>query len=415
MIKKIPIESLRVGMYVHDINCGWLDHPFLLNQLYVRDPATLARIVRTGTREVYIDTARGDDVPHENLHKDDRLAQVKTKEQVEDELLAELHRVVRTAQPTRARTPVREELFYARSTANEAKRVVTTLMHSVRAGRQFALAEVEDVVGQLADSVLRNPQALLGLTRIRHRDHYTFEHSVSVAVFMLAFARELGFDEATVRELGVGGLLHDIGKTRIPLNILNKPGPLSEEEYMVMREHVDLGRALLEQHGGVGPIAMAVVNEHHERCDGNGYPHALTGEQISRFGQMAAIVDVYDAITADRVYHHAEVPTRVLGQLLEWGEHHFNMPLVHQFIRCVGIYPVGSLVRLMNGWIGVVVEQGERDLLHPRLRAVYDTHKGEFMPPQELDLASPSAGDDYRIDGAVSETRWGISGADYLD
>lgn len=411
MIKKIPIERLRVGMYVEDINCGWFDHPFLLNQLFVRDEKVLARIVRTGTREVYIDNERGLDVPGERLEETDELALFKPKEQVDRELLAELHRVIRNAPPSRSPTPVSEELFYARSTATEAKRVITSVMHSVRAGRQFAVAEVEDVVGQLAESVLRNPQALIALTRIRHQDLYTFEHSVSVAVFMLAFARDLGFDETTVRALGVGGLLHDIGKTRIPLNILNKPGPLTEDEYTLMREHVSLGRDLLEQHGGIDPIAMSVVTEHHERCDGNGYPAQLKGEQISRYGQIAAIVDVYDAVTADRVYHPAEVPTRVLGQLIEWGAHHFNMPLVHKFIRCVGIYPVGSLVHLTNGWIGVVVEQGARDLLHPKLRAVYDTHARAFIPPRDLDLSEHG---EYRIDGAVSERRWGIHGLDYM-
>jgi len=414
MIKKISIEQLRVGMYVHDINCGWLDHPFLLNKFFVPDEATLARIVRTGTREVYIDTDLGDDLPREQLPAAGRHDAARSKDEVDRELLAELRRLVGARAPARPRVPAREELFYARSTANEAKRVVSSVMHSVRAGRQFALAEVEDVVGQLAESVLRNPQALIGLTRIRQRDHYTFEHSVSVAVFMLAFARYLGFDESTVRALGVGGLLHDIGKTRIPLNILNKPGPLSEDEYLVMREHVNLGCALLDEHGGVGPIAMAVVKEHHERCDGNGYPLRLQGDGISRYGQMAAIVDVYDAITADRAYHHAEVPTRVLGRLLEWSAHHFDQQLVSQFIRCVGIYPVGSLVRLMNGWIGVVVEQGDEDLLHPKVRAVYDTRKRAFMPPQDLDLATIE-GDDYRIEGAVAEERWGINGADYLE
>ncbi|MGE0079832.1 MAG: HD-GYP domain-containing protein [Thiohalomonadaceae bacterium] len=413
MIKKIPIERLRVGMYIHDINCGWLDHPFLLNQLFVRDEKTLARVVRTGTREVYIDSERGLDVFDESDERPaDEPVLFKPKEQVDRELLAELHRVIGSAPPSRAPRPVREELFYARSTAKEAKRVVSSVMHSVRAGRQFEVAEVEDVVEQLAESVLRNPQALIGLTRIRHRDHYTFEHSVSVAVFMLAFARALGFDEQTVRELGVGGLLHDIGKTRIPLHVLNKPGALTEEEYAVMREHVTLGRALLEEHGGIGPIAMAVVAEHHERCDGNGYPRQLKGEEISRYGQMAAIVDVYDAVTADRVYHTAEVPTRVLGQLIEWGAHHFSMPLVHQFIRCVGIYPVGSLVMLSNGWIGVVLEQGTQDLLHPRVRVVYDSRAREFMPPKDIDLATDH---EYRIDGAASETRWGINGVDYLD
>jgi putative nucleotidyltransferase with HDIG domain len=408
MIKKIPAERLRVGMFVHDINCGWLDHPFLLNQIPIRDDSILQRVLRTGTREVYIDTTRGFDVEPEHATE-----QAKSREQVERELLAELHRVINAAPAPPLHVPVHKEMVFARATASEARRVVTSVMHSLRAGRQFELSEVEDVVEQMAESVLRNPHALFGLTRIRESDHYTFEHSVSVAVFMLAFARELQLEDQVVRDLGIGALLHDVGKTRIPLEILNKPARLTEEEFAVMREHVRYGREILEQHGGLSGTALAVVNEHHERHDGNGYPQGLKGDAISLFGQMAAIVDVYDANTADRVYHQAEIPTRVLSQLLEWSAH-FNLRLVQRFIRSVGIWPVGSLVRLANGWLAVIVEQGAHDLLHPKVRVIFDAPAQQFIPPRDLDLADPENPGEYAIVGAVAEKAWGIRAADYL-
>jgi putative nucleotidyltransferase with HDIG domain len=408
MIKKIPAERLRVGMYVHDINCGWLDHPFLLNQIAIRDEQVLRRVLRTGTRELYIDTERGLDVAAEVP-----VEGIKTREQVERELLSELHRVIAEAPARPKHVPVHEELVYARATAKEARRVVTTVMHSLRAGRQFVLEEVEDVVEQMAESVLRNPHALFGLTRIREMDHYTFEHSVSVSVFLLAFARELELDEKVVRDLGVGGLLHDIGKTQVPLEILNKPARLTEDEFAVMRQHVRFGQELLERRGGLSATSLAVVAEHHERHDGNGYPKGLKGDEISLFGQMASIVDVYDANTSDRCYHHGEIPTRVLGQLLEWGPHHFNLQLVHRFIRSVGIWPVGSLVRLRNDWLAVIIEQGAGDLLHPRVRAIYDAAARQFIPPRDLDLAAAGS-EELAIVGAVAERAWGIRAGDYL-
>jgi len=408
MIKKIPATLLRVGMFVHDINCGWLDHPFLLNQLAITDEKILHKVLRTGTREVYIDTARGLDV-ESGQPRDE----VKSKEQVEHELLAELHRVINTAPSEPRHVPVHEEMVFARATAKEARKVVTNVMHSLRAGQQFAMEEVEDVVEQMAESVLRNPHALFGLTRIRESDHYTFEHSVSVAVFMLAFARELQLDEKVVRELGVGALLHDVGKTRVPLNILNKPARLTEDEFAVVREHVRFGREMLEEHGGLSSIALAVVSEHHERYDGNGYPNGLKGDEISLFGQMAAIVDVYDANTADRCYHQAEIPTRVLSQLLDWGAH-FNMQLVHRFIRSVGIWPVGTLVSLTNGWLGVIIEQGEHDLLHPKVRAIFDANAQLFLRPRDFDLSDAAVRDELAIVGAVPEKVWGLRATDYL-
>ena len=180
-----------------------------------------------------------------------------------------------------------------------------------------------------------------------------------------------------------------------------------------MRTHVELGREILEANGGLGASSLSVVTEHHERQDGNGYPNRLKGDGITLYGQMAAIVDVYDANTSDRVYHHGEIPTRVLGLLLEWSANHFNPELVQQFIRCVGIWPVGSLVLLGNGWLAVVMEQSDRDLLHPKVRAVYDTTEKRFIPPVDLDLADPD-NTEYRISGAVAEQAWNIRGGDYL-
>jgi len=413
MIKKIPIANLQLGMFVHNINRPWLEHPFLHNQFLVKDPKTLHRILGVGSGEIYIDTDRGSDIAPEQE------AVAGESEAVDHEMIAELKRLAAQPRPVRGSaedpTSFEEEVSVARATMSEATGVVASLMHSIRAGRQFALSEAERVVSHMADSIFRNPSALMGLTRIRRVDHYTFEHSVSVAVFMLSFGRELNLDRQVVRDIGIGGLLHDIGKTRIPIEILNKPGRLTEEEYAIMKEHVAYGRRLVAGRQNLSPTSLAVLGEHHERFDGSGYPEGLKGEEISLYGQMAAIVDVYDAVTTDRSYHQGEPPTQVLKLLLGLGRNHFKLPLVHHFIRCVGIYPVGSLVQLHNGLLALVTEQGRRDLMHPKVRVIYDIRARSRVPPEAVDLATPPDRDGYRIVGTASEQYWGIRDSDYLD
>lgn len=398
-IKKIAIGQLRPGMYVHDLNCGWMDHPFIANKFLINNLDTIKRIASLGIRELYIDTTKGTDV-----------SDAPAREEVQAELQQRLERVGRgSSGGSDTAVSVREERAYAASVQHDASRLVTDIMHDVRLGKQIEVERVGHVVNNMVSSIFRNPHALLSLGRIRQMDRYTFEHSIGVAVLMISFARELGLERSVIQEIGVGALLHDIGKLKVPDHILNKPGRLTDDEFVIMRRHVEYSRELLEQTGEVSATAIAVAAQHHERYDGSGYPNKLSGDAISTYGQMAAIVDVYDAISADRCYHKGEPPTMVLRRILEWSKFHFNQPLVHQFIRCVGIYPVGSLVRLESGRLAIVMEPGEKGPLYPVVRVVYDTNRNRFIDTHDIDLSNPTArsGDD-RIVGAESPERWNI-------
>jgi putative nucleotidyltransferase with HDIG domain len=347
-----------------------------------------------GIKELYIDTGKGADV-----------SPALTREEVLADLQRRLQRVGAEPSTTEApRVTAREERVYAERVEREASRLVTNIMQDVRLGKQIEVERVSHVVDGMVSSIFRNPHALMSLGRIRQMDKYTFEHSVSVGVLMLSFARELGLERSVIHEIGVGALLHDIGKIKTPDNILNKPGRLTDDEFEIMRRHVVYSREVLEQTGGVTATALAVAAQHHERYDGSGYPLKLKGDEISQFGQMAAIVDVYDAISADRCYHKGEEPTAVLRKLLEWSRFHFNEALVHQFIRCVGIYPVGTLVRL------------EKGPLFPTVRVVYDANKRQFITPRDIDLSNPTArsGDD-RIINCESAEKYGIKVPVFMD
>ncbi len=319
------------------------------------------------------------------------------------------------AAPSPPHRSVREEITVAHKVHAEAHQVVHTLLQDVRMGKQIEREQADHVVERITESILRNRDALVSLSRIKQQDDYTFQHSVSVCALLVSFCHASGMKPEDVQEVGVGGLLHDIGKMRVPLSILNKPGRLTEEEFEVMKSHVAEGCAILEKTPGISEMARMVAAQHHERHDGTGYPGKLKGEEISAFGKMASVVDVYDALTSNRCYHKGEEPTDVLRKLFEWSKHHFDESMVQHFIRAIGIYPVGSLVRLESGRLAVVVERGEESLLRPVVRVIYDAKNHCSLTPKDVDLAKPvgQGGADRIVSHELPET-WQLNPFQYL-
>jgi putative nucleotidyltransferase with HDIG domain len=252
---------------------------------------------------------------------------------------------------------IEAELVNSKQIHQEANTIVANTLRNFSLGKPVALETLRPIVSKITASILRNPDALISLLRIKQADTYTFQHSVAVGTLLISFCHALNMDKDTLAELGLGGLLHDIGKMLTPKHILNKPGVLNKREFEIIKQHVIISGELLENLHGVSESAFKIIIEHHERYDGSGYPLGLKANEISRFGQVASIVDVYDALTSNRIYHLGCEPTEALKMLLEWSGQHFDPLLVQQFIRTLGIYPVGSLVMLESGLLGVVVEQ----------------------------------------------------------
>lgn len=376
MIKQIRTDQLKPGMYIHDLNCGWLDHPFLSNAFHVKDQLTIDKIFNIGIRELYIDTLKGADV---------RAAP--TEHQVNADLERRLQEIARKQPEKPITSELKEEAGRARRLHGEANKIVRHMMDDIRLGQQIQVDRIEPLVEHMVESIFRNQDALLPLARLKNHDDYTFEHSVSVCALLVAFGRGMKLSRDVIKDMALGGLLHDVGKARVPDRILNKPAKLTDDEYVRIQSHVDQGVLVLEQTPGIGEIAMQVTSQHHERFDGSGYPHKLAGGKISVYGQMAAIVDVYDAISSDRVYHKGMSPTQALKKLLEWSSHHFDPQLVQAFIRAIGIYPTGTLVQLESKRIGVVVEQNAKSLLEPVVRIFYHAGQQHYIPPEIVDLA----------------------------
>ena len=399
MIKKISTTDLKPGMFIHDLNCGWLDHPFLSNAFKVMDEATVVKIIKIGIRELYIDTRRGTDV-----------AAAPTQKEVNAELDRRMAEIVEKAPDKPVVAELSNEGPRARRVHAEANKIVRHMLHDIRLGQQIQLDRVEPMVENMVESIFRNQNALLPLVRLKTHDDYTFEHSVSVCALMVAFARGMKLEREVIHEIAMGALLHDVGKARIADEILNKPGKLTDNEFVTMQSHVVRSIEVLKQTEGVSQIAMEVAGQHHERFDGTGYPFRLKGKDISLYGQMAAIVDVYDAISSDRIYHKGMPATQALKKLLEWSEHHFQPALVQAFIRTIGIYPTGSLVRLDSGRMGVVVEQSEGNLLEPKVRIFYHAGRQHYLPPELVDLAKSQD----RIAGFESYEKWKIDPYQWL-
>jgi putative nucleotidyltransferase with HDIG domain len=397
MIKKVRTEELKLGMFIHDLNAGWMDHAFFRTRFMLRREEDLKKIQESGIRELYIDTLRGLDA-----------ADAPTEDEVRHDLEARMRDAVQAAHPLPERTTHREELAVARQIQAEATRVVQDMLGDVRLGRQVQVDRMNPVVTGIADSVLRNQGTLVSLLRIKERDTYTFQHCVSVATLLISFGHALELDAETIRQAGIGGMVHDVGKMRVPDHILNKPGKLTDAEFEVMKGHVSLGMEVLEHTPGMTPTILAVSGEHHERFNGTGYPRNLRGREISQLGRMAAIVDVYDAITSNRVYHKGMEPAEALQKLFEWSEHHLDPELVQRFIQSLGIYPVGSLVRLESQRLGIVVQQGKKGLLYPVVRLVYDIKRGSRILPRDLDLGAPESGGDHVI-AAEQPEDWKIN------
>ena len=399
MIKKIATKSLKIGMYIHDLDASWMSHPFLRNRFPVDSQKIIDEILGAGIKHVYIDTERGLDfemaVPLQVVKEE--IAE--SKQQVADEQVGLVKEV-----------SFESELIRAQGIVSEAHTAVRGFMQEVRFGKQVEKAIIDEVVDNVVESVFRNQDALITLSRIKSVDQYTYMHSISVCVLMTAFARAMAFDPDTIRQISVGALLHDLGKMRVSPEILNKPGKLSMDEFQLMKRHVDFGEELLSEQGWMSELSLKVVLEHHERIDGSGYPYGLIGDEISEVGRMAAIVDVYDALTSNRCYKKSWEPTYTLGKMLEWSRDHFGEVMAHQFVRCVGIYPVGTLVRLNSGMIAVVVDQHEDHLLEPRVRVVFSETAGRSVTPEDIELANSADS----IADAVSPKKLRIDPLEFL-
>lgn len=413
MLKRISVQDLTLGMYLHEFCGSWMDHPFWRAKFLLKDPEDLVRIHDTTIRELWIDTSRGCDVPAgvDVVSPEEVEAQVeKTFSSIEETAPVPLPiPAVRTRDQTAA--PVQEELHRAVAICARAKTAVVSMFNEARMGNAVDTIEVQNLVEDISDSVQRNPGALISLARLKQVDDYSYMHSVAVCALMVALARQLKLSDEQTRVAGMAGLMHDLGKAVIPLSVLNKPGKLTDEEFAVVRNHPLRGYEMLKAGGVVDEAVMDACLHHHEKIDGSGYPHRLQANQLSLLARMTAVCDVYDAITSNRPYKNGWDPAESLRQMAQWTGH-FDTPIFHAFVKSLGIYPIGSLVRLDTGDIGVVIDQHTDHLTTPIVKTFFSSKTAKRFTPVVVDLAAP--GCKSKIAAREDPAHWNFKDLDEL-
>lgn len=377
---KVNVDRLREGMFVSDLDCEWTETSFLLEGVLIAGEEELGELQRC-CRVVYVDTERS----HESVLPDLQTlarepapvaATVPGKQQAEKEAEREekhFQQALQEARPVHSRT----------------KTYIETLLEDVRLGNSLDTNTARQLVTEVTESITRSPNAMAWLSHLKHRDEYTVTHCMNTCILAVTFGRYLGMDKDSLELMGLGALLHDIGKMSIPLEILNKPGRLTPEEYEIVKTHAQKGHELLVSKGDIPRESLDIVLHHHERISGKGYPHGLMGDQVNRMTKIVSIVDVYDAITSDRCYHDGMAPYEALKNMYSWISEDFEQDMVEQFIKCLGIYPIGSMVQLNLGQIGIVVSASEKSRLRPIVLLVINSKGERYVKPKLINLAHP--------------------------
>ena len=388
-------------MYVQELCGSWIDTPFWKKSFVLTEANELIEIQKSKIRQAWIDTSKGLDV-----------YQAPAPVPAAVVLPAPPPEPAKVVAPrTVAPVSMDEELGRASMIVSKTKDAVCSMFSEARMGKAVDVGNAQEMVEEIADSVMRNPGALIGLARLKTKDDYTYMHSIAVCALMVALSKQLGLSEVAVREAGLAGLLHDIGKMMVSDDILNKPGKLTDAEFTSVKEHPAAGHKMLLEAQGVSEAALDVCLHHHEKMDGSGYPEGLRGEQISLLARMGAVCDVYDAITSNRPYKQGWCPAESLRKMAEWSRGHFDEKVFQAFVKSIGIYPVGTLVRLESGRLGVVVEQQiGKSLLAPKVRVFFSIKSMGYIVPELLDLAGPGLQD--KIANREDAVKWGLKDID---
>ena len=382
MLKKVKVEQLVVGMHLKEFCGSWMEHPFWRTGFVIVDPKDLTTILASSIKEVWIDASKGLDVPSGQSTTSEADSEARVE--------AQLRHVVEEKRE-QAPVPMGVEIARAAKICAQSKQAVISMFQEARMGKSVDTEGAKQLVEEISDSVARNPGALISLARLKTADDYTYMHSVAVCAMMVGLAKQMGLDEQQTRLAGMAGLMHDLGKALMPMEVLNKPGKLTDAEFRIIKGHPTEGHRMLLTGRDANPVVLDVCLHHHEKTDGSGYPEGLKTDQISLFAKMGAVCDVYDAITSNRPYKLGWDPAESLRKMAEWANGHFDGQVFQAFVKSLGIYPIGSLVKLTSGRLGVVVEQTGKSLTTPCVKVFFSTKSNLRVVPEVIDLSHPGA------------------------
>lgn len=393
--RRIAATELRLGMFINKLGGTWMQHPFLRSSFLLTDPLDIKKIIEAGIQEVWIDEEKGEALLSDSSKSPpNEEASALASEEAHDS-----HNIVKK---TVVQNSMEEDIQRARKLFNDAKPKVMAMYQDVRLGKAIDPETTLPLVNEIDSMVQRNSGAILSVARLKTHDDYTYMHSLAVCALMVSLARHLSLDEEQIKLAGIGGLMHDLGKSLMPIEILNKPGKLSDVEYDIMKKHPAAGAKLLAD-SGAAPEVVDIALHHHEKINGTGYPNRLQEKDITLLTRMAAICDVYDAVTSERAYKKPWDPAGTIREMAKW-EGHFDKQIFNAFVKTVGIYPVGSLVRLSSQKLAVVIEPGADSLVKPRVKVFFSLRSKAPIQMSVVDLALPGCKE--TIEGPEDPAKW---------
>lgn len=377
----VQTKDLKVGMFVHDVGRRWIGHPWPRKNKLITLENDIKQLRRYGIKEVTVDL---------NRNRRPRAEAVEEVQEDDYETIEELPPVenepVEPFEQQPELIPIEEEMPRAREVYFTALETAREFTIAARAGRQVNVAKVRENIEELIDSAFRNRDAALAILKLKSYDEYIFTHSLNVAVLAIGMGFHLNLTRADILSLGMGAMLHDLGKTGVPLDILNKKGRLTDEEFNTVKDHTLIGARLLEKHQEIPPQTIDMTRHHHERIDGSGYPDGLSGNELNSMMTITGLSDVYDALSSDRIYHKGLLPHEALKTIFALRDKQFNRQWIERFVQCLGIYPAGTLIQLNSGEIGVVSSVNRSMLLRPVIRPIFDQFGRRVTDNDFLDL-----------------------------
>ncbi len=393
MLVSLPISELQPGMFVDSVCKQRSDAKIKIKSRgMVRDQAIIAQLLSKGVMELKIDFAQSDIAVPEKYRPAPKHVESKTPEKTSRSLIK------KTVKPAVAEKSLKQEFAKASQKFDQHSQQLKSLYNDLTIGVKLDVSLLNQVSNEIVDSVLRNSNAMAILSRLKDKDGYNWRHMINCTILMSVFAKYLGIKNEQIQQLALGAMLHDVGHTKLPQGIINKTENLNELEFKALKKHVVQSLGLVKGESGISPLVMDMILNHHERVDGSGYPRGLSGSKISKPAKMMAIVDVYDAMTSDRPHQNGEEPIHALRYLLA-NKHQFDAQLVQKFIKCLGVHPVGTIVRLTNDRLALVLEGNKQSPMKPKVKVFYNTKHKHHITGKDLDLHV--VGDEIKVVASV--------------
>ncbi len=428
-LRRIDVDGLCIGMYVSQLDRPWLETPFLFQGFFIRNTQEIDEL-RRYCRYVEIDIEESDPQLRGTLRSDSAAkadgAQAQGRAKRRFWLWEWLRKLfgggkaiggahTKPGEFYEDTVSTADELVVARSVHTGALEKLMNILNDIRLGGSLPMPDVQIIANAMVDSVLRNSTAMALLVRMQQKDEYTSSHSLKTSVWALVFGRHLGLDRGSLQAVGLGALLLDVGKTKMPAELLNKTGELTDVERAYLHTHVDRSLEILREVGSIDNRVLEMVATHHERYDGSGYPKGWRGNQIPVFGRIAGIVDSYAAMTSDRPYAAAMSSYDAMREFNSLTDKHFQAEMVEQFIQAIGIFPAGTLVELNTGEIGVVLKEHQSSRLQPEIAIILDPDKQRLEKFETIDLQKqPGPTPTVWIERGIEPGAYDIDPRDYF-